>query len=131
MAEMRRAPVILPGRPERGFGREAAGILVREHPDVDAVLCFNDLVALGLLSGLAGRGRKAGARFRVVGFDGIEEAVQSFPQLTTVDCDVSGFGRKVAGSILDWLKGKAPAGEVLYPVKLVVRQSSPLVGVTK
>lgn len=127
MGEMRRAPVILPGRPSRAFGRAAAGVLAREHPDVDAVICFNDLVALGLLSGLAGRGRKTGPRFRVVGFDGIEEAEQSFPQLTTVDCDIGGFGRRVAAMVLDWLEGKPPEAEVLHPVKLVTRQSSPVV----
>ncbi len=131
MAEMGRSPMVLPGRPSRAFGREAAGILAREHPDVDAVICFNDLVALGLLSGLAGRGRKTGPRFRVVGFDGIEEAEQSFPQLTTVDCDVGGFGRRVAGMVLDWLDGTPPEAEVLHPVKLVTRLSSPVLAPVK
>lgn len=126
MAEMGRSPMVLAGRPSRAFGREAAGILAREHPDVDAVICFNDLVALGLLSGLAGRGRKTGPRFRVVGFDGIEEAEQSFPQLTTVDCDVGGFGRHVAGMVLNWLEGQPPEAEALLPVKLQPRQSSPV-----
>jgi LacI family transcriptional regulator len=125
MEEMHRLPVVLPGRPGRGFGRAAAGVLAREHPDIDAVICFNDLVALGLVSGLAGRGRKAGPRFRVVGFDGIEEAEQNFPQLSTVDCDVGGFGRQVAGMVLDWLEqGKAPPPETRSPVRLVARASS-------
>ena len=129
MAEMGLAPVVVPGRPSRAFGREAAGVLAREHPDVDAVICFNDLVALGLLSGLAGRGRKTGPRFRVVGFDGIEEAEQSFPQLTTVDCDIGGFGRQAAAMVLDWIeKASPPPAETLTPVRLLTRQSSPVTG---
>jgi LacI family transcriptional regulator len=118
-------PLVLSGRASRAFGREAARQLVGEHPQVDAAICFNDLVALGLLSGFAELGRSVGAGFRVVGFDDIEECAQSFPALTSVHCDIAGFGAQVAGTILAWLEeGTLPAPEVHTPVRLVVRASS-------
>ena len=43
----------LPRRPSRGFGRDLALRLHAERPDIEAAICFSDLVALGVLAGLA------------------------------------------------------------------------------
>jgi LacI family transcriptional regulator len=119
------APLVLEGRPVRAFGREMAARLAAEHPDVDAVLCFNDLVALGLLSGCAEIGRAVGPRFRVVGFDDIEECAQVWPTLTSVRSNIAGFGQAMAGTVLDWLEESVkPAAETLSPVELIARASS-------
>lgn len=118
-------PLVMPGRASRAFGREAARRLASDHPQVDAAICFNDLVALGLLSGCAELGRKVGPEFRVVGFDDIEECAQSFPALTSVHCDIAGFGAEVAATVLAWLEeGTLPLPEVHTPVRLILRASS-------
>ena len=118
-------PVVIPGRPSREFGREAARILAQEHPQVDAAICFNDLVALGVLSGFAERGRPVGPSFRLVGFDDIEECAQAYPALSSVRCNIAGFGKSVASTILTWLEqGRPPANQTLTDVEMVVRASS-------
>jgi Transcriptional regulators len=118
-------PLVLSGRSSRTFGREAAEILTRDHPEVDAAVCFNDLVALGMMSGFAQMGRAIGEDFRIVGFDDIEESSQVFPALTTVHCDVAGFGKQVAATVLAWLEEQsAPPPESLTAVELVVRETS-------
>jgi LacI family transcriptional regulator len=119
------APVVISGRSTRAFGLDAAGRLARDHPDVDAAICFNDLVALGLLAGSARIGRGVGPGFRVVGFDDIEECAETYPGLSSVRCGISRLGKEIAGSVLDWLEGgAAPPAEALTPVELVVRESS-------
>jgi LacI family transcriptional regulator len=119
------APLHLPGRPTRAFGREAAMRLAADHPEVDAVLCFNDLVALGILSGCAEIGRQVGRDLKVVGFDDIEECAQVWPGLTSVRCDIAGFGRGVAETVLGWLEtGTQPRPETVTPVDLILRASS-------
>jgi LacI family transcriptional regulator len=119
------APLVLTGKSSRTFGRDMAHVLAQSHPECDAVLCFNDLVALGVLAGCNALGRQVGDAFKVVGFDDIEDATESYPTLTTVRCDVAGFGRAVASTILDWLEnGTLPEPERRSPVELVVRQSS-------
>ena len=118
-------PVIVPGRPSRAFGREAARILTQDYPNADAAICFNDLVALGVLNGFAEQGRPVGPSFRLVGFDDIEECAQAYPALSSVRCNIAGFGKSIASTILRWLEaGHAPSAEVLTDVEMVVRASS-------
>jgi LacI family transcriptional regulator len=125
LAALDQAPLILPGRPTRAFGRAAAHSLATDHAHVDAAICFNDLVALGLLAGCAERGRPVGPDFRIVGFDDIEECAEGWPPLTSVRCDIAGFGRQMAETILRWLEtGTPPAPVTTTPVTLIPRASS-------
>jgi LacI family transcriptional regulator len=118
-------PLHLPGRPGRAFGREAARRLTEAHPGIDAVLCFNDLTALGLLTGCTELGRAVGPDLKVVGFDDIEDCAQAFPALSSVRCDIAGFGRAMAETVLNWLEnGHRPPPETITPVTLVLRASS-------
>ena len=53
--------------------RHGAAAARRAAPEIEAAVCFNDLVALGMLAGFAEAGVRVGADFRLVGFDDIEE----------------------------------------------------------
>ncbi len=125
MAEAGLAPLTMQGRSSRGFGQEAALRLMRDHPAVDAAVCFNDLVALGMMAGFAGKGRVVGRDFRLVGFDDIEECAMVFPQLTSVRCHIAEFAGQAAETLLVWLeKGAHPVPETRASVVLVPRESS-------
>ena len=118
-------PRLITGKATRAFGREAAQRLAHDWPEVDAALCFNDQVALGMLSGCAEIGRAVGPGLRIVGFDDIEEAAHAWPPLSSVRCDIAGFGKTMADTVLAWLEeGKVPPAETRTPVSLVVRRSS-------
>ena len=120
-----RAPVTLLGRPTRAFGRDAALKLARDRQGIDAVLCFNDLVALGMLAGFAEAGVAVGRDIALVGFDDIEECALSYPKLSSVHCDIGAFGRNAAATMLNWLEtGERPPERHLSPVKLMVRETS-------
>lgn len=125
-----KAPIILPGRASRFFGREAARNVTADHPGVDAAICFNDLVALGMLSGFAELSRPVGngfgeCGFRLVGFDDIEDCAQVYPALSSVRCNIAGFGEQIAATILRWLEGGLqPAPETRTGVELIIRNSS-------
>ena len=118
-------PFALHGRATRAFGHDAALQLIKDHPHVDAALCFNDLVALGMLSGFARMGKQIGRDFRLVGFDDIEECAQVWPQLTSVRCDIAHFARDTAHKLLRWLEdGEQPDTESRAAIELVIRAST-------
>jgi LacI family transcriptional regulator len=125
LAEAGAEPLVITGRPGRAFGQEAAQTLLQDHPDVDGVVCFNDLVALGFLSGCTGIGQQVGRDLRVIGFDDIEECAQSWPPLSSVRCGIADLGRMIADTVLGVLEGGArPPAQTLTPVSLMVRASS-------
>ncbi|SPH17198.1 Maltose regulon regulatory protein MalI [Defluviimonas aquaemixtae] len=125
LSEAGMEPLVLTGRASRAFGREAARRLAHEHRGVDAALCFNDLVALGMLSGCAEIDRDVGREFKIVGFDDIEDCAQTWPSLSSVHCDIAGFGARIAATVVDWLEeGTAPPADLRTPVELIVRDSS-------
>jgi LacI family transcriptional regulator len=118
-------PFSLPGRASRAFGYEAAIEITRCHRHIDAALCFNDLVALGMLTGFSRDGVTPGAGFRLAGFDDIEECAQAWPPLTSVRCDIGGFARLIARQLLEWLEDDVrPPEEQRAPVTLVARAST-------
>jgi len=113
------------GRPSRAFGRDMALSLHATAPEIEAAICFSDLVALGMLAGFAQAGVAVGSDFRLVGFDDIEECALAWPQLSSVRCDIARFGRDSAEAMLAWLEeGRQPPETRLAPVELIVRASS-------
>jgi LacI family transcriptional regulator len=125
IAEAGLQPCVLPGRSSRAFGHEVAEKLLQMNPSCDAAICFNDLVALGLMSGFAAQGHRVGRDFRLVGFDDIEECAMVFPQLSSVRCNIAGFAQQTAATILAWLEdGQHPVSESRAQVDLICRASS-------
>jgi len=110
--------------PNRPGGRAAlAQVLGLPHP-ATACLCFNDVVAIGVLHGLTERGLMAGRDMAVIGFDDIAEARQMVPPLTSVAVDGEGLGERAAAVLLRQIAAGAAASEsVIGPAELVVRAS--------
>lgn len=116
--------MVLHGPATRAFGREIVPRLMEQHPEAEAAICFNDLVALGLHAGLLETGRTPGKDFLLVGFDDIEEARLVYPPLATVRCDVKRFGALAAKKLFDMIEnqGTQASGERLA-VELIPRAS--------
>lgn len=118
-------PVFFHGRPTRAFGRAIALEIARQHPRIEAAVCFNDLVAHGMIAGFAQCGKQVGRDFRLVGFDDIEESALSYPTLSSVRCHIARFGRQSAETLLRWLQQhEPPAPRQREAVELIARQSS-------
>lgn len=118
-------PLILTGETSREFGRNAAKTLHKDHPEVDAAVCFNDLVALGMLSGCYETNQSIGQDFLIVGFDDIQEVAQTYPRLSSVRCDIEKIGAQAATTVVAWLEeGERPAPETRTPISLAIRESS-------
>jgi LacI family transcriptional regulator len=89
-----------------------------------AVLCYNDIVAIGATRELNVRGIAPGRDFAVVGFDDIAEAEYNAPPLTTIDTGTREMGRRCAESLLGLIRREDPAGlSFAGDARLVVRES--------
>jgi LacI family transcriptional regulator len=106
--------------------RAAAERLGRSEDCPDALVCFNDLVAVGALMGLRRAGRAVPEDVAVVGFDDIPMAAELDIPLTTLDMPLSEVCRTAVEMLMDRLSGKTrdPARQVLLLPKLIVRASS-------
>jgi LacI family transcriptional regulator len=116
---------IVDSAPTRLEAARQVAALFLVDPAPTAAVAYNDSVALGLMMGLAARGRRPGHDFAVVGFDDIPEAAVSVPPLTTISTEPRALGRQAAAWILGHA-GKPPQApqRIIAPVRLVVRESA-------
>jgi LacI family transcriptional regulator len=118
--------LVLPCSPDLEGGYEAAAQLISGRPEVDALLCYNDLVAVGALQAVATRGRRVPEDIAVVGFDDIMLAGLVTPPLTTLRSDRRALGAEAVRLLMRTLSGCTGGCEnvVLQP-ELIVRASAP------
>jgi LacI family transcriptional regulator len=108
----------------RRAGRDATQALLDGGTSPTAVLCYNDLVAFGLMMGLEARGLTPGTDMAVIGFDNVDEAAFSHPPLTTVAVDPWRIGQEAAKLMLRRLADRTGASEqIILPPQLVIRES--------
>lgn len=91
----------------------------------DAVVCYDDKLAIGLISALRADGVDIPGELAVTGFDGIPFAGLLQPSLTTVAQPSSELGRRAASSLLAAIDGVDGAPAEVLAVELVVGESTP------
>ena len=107
------------------WGRQAASILLRQAPDVDAVFCGSDQIARGVAEFLRESGCKVPDDIALVGFDNwTVMADASRPPLTTIDMNLSQIGQTAAQILLAAIDGHSTHGTRLVPCQLIVRAST-------
>jgi len=91
-----------------------------QWPGVDAVLCANDVMALGVLDALDAQG--SGERPLVVGVNAIPEAVAAIASgrmLATADFDAMTMSSVATEAAVRHLRGEAIPAEIMLPVQVV------------
>jgi LacI family transcriptional regulator, gluconate utilization system Gnt-I transcriptional repressor len=110
-------------------GSEAMAQLVRQWPEVDAVVCVSDLSAFGALMECQRRGWCVPERIAIAGFGDFEVAKSCHPRLTTVTLDCGAIGRAAGELLLRAIEAarnneRLPAETVLIPFRIEPRESS-------
>lgn len=111
----------------RQFGAEAMDRLIQSGVDFDAVVCFNDALALGAMRALQRAGRRIPEDVAVVGFDDIEDSGFSTPTLTTISPERDEIARVAVDLVVRLIDGgsmPASAAHVETGFSLVVREST-------
>jgi DNA-binding LacI/PurR family transcriptional regulator len=118
----------IPGsEPEKSVSAVDYFFSLHERPT--AIVCFNDMIAIGMLKGLNERGVRVPQEISITGFDNIVFSNYTNPPLTTIDQPKRFIGQKAAELILSLLnttsKISVPEQKIqMLKGKLLVRAST-------
>lgn len=106
-------------------GREAAARLVALPNPPTAIVCGNDLLAMGAMAAVKEAGLVVGKDISITGFDDLEMSSTLDPPLTTVRIPAFEMGRKAAEVLMDIIE-KRPGAAQRYSLHtdLIIRGSS-------
>ena len=117
--------ILLAKRFDEGEGRRCCEELCRSGKPFSAVLCANDLLALGAIGALKKFGLRCPEDVSVTGFNDMPSLELAHPRLTTIRVRKFEAGRKAAEILASKMENhdaEVPERTVL-PVKLIVRGS--------
>ena len=117
-------PLIEVGDFSAESGRLAADVLLRQHPQITALFCFNDHMAIGALHHAKQAGKRVPEQLSIVGFDDNELAAYAEPGLTTVAQPLELLGERALQLAQALVAGEAHEPQALQLPELVVRQST-------
>jgi LacI family transcriptional regulator len=114
--------LVISSAPTRAGGYDSARKLLQIENRPTAALCFNDVVALGVIEALQPAGLKVGSDFGVIGFNDVSTETQ--PALTTIDTAPRQLGEVAAELLLRRIKKPDSLTQttILHP-RLIVRES--------
>ncbi|MBC8061694.1 MAG: diguanylate cyclase [Clostridiaceae bacterium] len=115
--------IVVQGTFSYDSGKEAVKELLDiRRVEFDVIITGNDLMAKGVIDGLADRGILVPRDMSVVGFDDIDSSM-SILSLTTIRQSFSDLGRFAADTIVKKIKGEPVEEICLLPLDLVIRES--------
>jgi len=92
---------------DRNRALEVMDTILQAHPDIDAVFCGNDAMAMGAYQALAGAGKAD--KVMVFGFDGAADVINAISE-TKIEATVMQFPKLMAKTAAEWadqyLQGK-------------------------
>lgn len=117
-------PVVFAGESSVQAGAAATQEVLRRRRNVDVILCFNDIMACGVLKGLRGRQIEVPERVRVIGIDGLQIGSFVTPQLTSLALNFEQIARAAVELVIKLGQGAVDSAlERTVAHRLVVRES--------
>lgn len=99
--------------------------LLQINPSISAVVCGNDVLAIGALLEAQSQGIKIPHQCSILGFDNLELSRHIQPSLSTIHIDAIGMWSKAAHHLMSQINGinRLPR-KILADVSLVIRDST-------
>lgn len=113
-----------PCPPTLDGGHQAARALLSSSREVQGLLCYNDLVAVGALQACRDLGIRVPDDLAVVGCDDILLAGLVTPPLTTLRCSKFEVGAAAVRMLLNRIDGVTDRAEMVMEPELIVRASA-------
>jgi LacI family gluconate utilization system Gnt-I transcriptional repressor len=87
-------------------GREALVQILERAPDVDAIFCSSDLLAMGILTEARTKGISIPGQVAVMGFGDVPFLADMSPALSTVRINGADIGKRAAQFLIDRAEGR-------------------------
>jgi len=114
---------VLNGDFEEEASKAVALPFLLNHPEVTAVFCASDVMALGVLQATRELGLNVPEDLSLVGFDNILLSQYVSPPLTTVGQQPYEMGKKAAEMVVSIVEGKDVPHEAFVNNQLILRES--------
>ena len=111
------------------FGMDGSNYLLNLKQPPTAIVCFNDMLAIGVLKGCRRAGLNVPDDISITGFDNIIFSAYTHPPLTTFDQPKQSIGTEAARLLLDLLRSNSDDNvfqpkEIVLKGRLLVRNST-------
>lgn len=124
--------IVWDSKDNKQAGLQAMQSLRQDHPEVTAVVCNGDMVALGACLALQRDGLTPGEAVSIVGFDDVQDAAVATPPLTTMAVSPYELGKRLGRALLDRIAAPhAPLTTSEISAKLVIRETTASLKVAK
>ncbi len=98
--------------------------MLMRHRDFSAVVCFNDISAIGAIRALHEAGLSVPGDVSVIGFDDLTVAAFCVPSLTTIRQPLQQMGATAATMLLRKIRGEHTESTVKIEPELILREST-------
>ncbi|MFF1633311.1 LacI family DNA-binding transcriptional regulator [Leifsonia sp. NPDC058248] len=106
----------------------AVGAALDAGLEVDAIMCRDDLAAIGALRALQERGLRVPGDVAITGWDNTMMTAVTFPSITTIAPDLTALASRALGMLQERIDGLTAMGRhELVGFELVTRESAPAV----
>jgi len=106
----------------RNGGRGAMEEVLEVAADIEAVVCFSDVIAYGAIEQIRASGKQPGKDIAVVGFDDLADSRLMSPALTTIHVDANQIAIAVCQILMNIKDGNK--NKILVGIDLMERESS-------
>jgi LacI family transcriptional regulator len=107
-------------------GRDATRCLIMENPEVTALFCFNDLVAIGAIQCCHQLGHTVPDDIAIIGYDDIPMASWVTPALTTIKVNFESMGKAATKLLINHINEcQEGCNSLVLDPQLIVRESAP------
>ncbi|HEV2323608.1 MAG TPA: LacI family DNA-binding transcriptional regulator [Terracidiphilus sp.] len=105
-------------------GAQGMGILLNLPKPPSAVLCCNDVAAVGALKTLAARGMQAGRDIALIGFDDLTICRFTQPALSTIQFSPRELASLAFQALMEEIQGVSQKSNLEYKTRFILRDST-------
>ncbi|MHB1484037.1 MAG: LacI family DNA-binding transcriptional regulator [Saccharofermentanales bacterium] len=116
--------IVKHGKTTMRYGHEVMREIYDEQPEVQAVICENDALAIGCITYCLHHNIRIPDQMLITGFDDIPIAAMFEPPITTVRLPIEAMGRCAVKMLQERLAGTNRETAVVFDTNLIIRKTT-------